>query len=246
MHQITIKYTRCFLPFKIKRQLPSCWAEVTKSQLVNAITYLLEGNQSGVLCEFAHISPATLKHVKPEEVFELVKLIEFTKKPPTYFYIQKIKSRIAPKATLENMSIGQLANCDAYFLAFINEQKEETLNKLIAGIYMLKLMISKKRVWLQELSTETYFLRHLTYAEKLSIFFCYKGAREGLISQFPKVFKREEETTEEQVQPMTQAINPLHLFELIETLSKTGQYGNYEATFKTEAQLIFFNMQISK
>ncbi len=247
MHQITIQFTRCMLPFKIKRQLPSNWAEVRKSQLVNAISYLLTGNYSGVFCEFAHISPATFKRIDKDLAFELVKLLDFTHQAPNRFFIEKIKVRIAPK-NLESLTIGNLAYADSYFINFATAPKEETLNNLIACVYGYKLNYSKKYFWDKEMATETYFLRHLTYAEKLSIFYCYKGMREALLKAFNKVFEQTQEpnpTGEDRPKAPAQA-NPLHLFQLIETLSKSNQYGTYHQTFNTTAETILFNIQISK
>lgn len=243
MHKITIKAKRCLFSYTLNRQVPSCWAEVTKKQLVNSIKYLLEGNQSGVFCELAHIQPRTLKYISPEDAYELVQLVNFTKNAPTRFFIESIDNRISIQDTLKNISIGQMAFADSYFLAFIVNQKEETLNNLIACLYGYK-MSSKKYFWLKEMAEDHRFLKKLSYAEKLSIFFCYKGARDAFIGQFPKLFKQPITELEQEAKP--QSVNPLHLFELTEQLSKTLQYGSYETTFYTTAEQIFFNLEISK
>lgn len=238
MNSVRFEISNVILPFSIYRKVPESWQEVTEKTYIRISEALLLGKVTYQFCILARLQPYVFKLVDPLVRLHLIELIAFAKRLPNYFFTKKIGNRYSPSKDLENLSIGQFATADFYFLKFIKTNDTVFLDKFIATLYL-----HKGTKYTSKVSDDVAFLKRVSIRLKWSVFLSYKGCRDVLINRYSAVFGSVD-TDPDLPEIGSGEANPLHIFPLINELSKTTQYGVYAQVFDTDMHTIFFNRQI--
>jgi hypothetical protein len=238
VNSVKFEISNVILPFSISRKVPENWQEVTEKTYIRISEALLLGKVTYQFCILARLQPYIFKLVDPLVRLSLIEMIGFTKSLPNHFFTKKIGKRYAPCKDLENLTIGQFATADFYFLKFIKTNDTVFLNKFIASLYL-----QKGITYTSKTSDDVAFLKRVSIRLKWSVFLSYKGCRDVLITRYSAVFGSIDPDPELPDIGSGEP-NPLHIFPLINELSKTTQYGVYAQVFDTDMHTIFFNRQI--
>jgi hypothetical protein len=184
---------------------------------------------------------------------------------PTYKSFRVGKKFIAPSARLSNSVFVEFAFADEYLQKYLETKDVQFLNKLIACIYRPKKSFiqqlinpsSDKRQKFNEEDIErnSKLISYLPDEIRFSIFLFYIGCRKYLVKTFAAVFQSDYSEDESlpvdlrerlRKQKEEQSKNEINFgwIGLINNLSKSGQYGDYEKTKYTNLHTVLYNLCI--
>lgn len=203
--------------------------------------------------------------LSPEQLYDLTQCINFlfTENPSTFIIKQFIHKGItwhSPLAKLSSSVIIEYAFADFYFneLAASSQapstKHQAPLDKLIATLYRpakKNLDIhspdydgdhrEKYNSELTDKRAEQF--KNLDPKIKTAILLFFIGCKKQIAAQYPSLFETiASDSSTEAPNTKHQAPNNLNWFILINSLSKTGQYGDYQKTQYTNLHIILLNL----
>lgn len=146
MHSVVFKYRPIhWFPYrrKIKTTHPDSWEDLTPLQFEGVVDFLNNENKKDrdfILLANLLLSLNSPLTSFPPEIFELQKFLQ-SDKPFSCWIIKAIETESlflqGPSDDFRNVTIGQFAFADTYFIQYIRDKKPEQLNKLITSLYYL-------------------------------------------------------------------------------------------------------------
>lgn len=232
---IELKITKVLIPFKIKRTLPSSWAELSFFKASSLLPAILSKNNLLVLAQLLRIKLWVLNLIPDYAILQLLEQISFMKELPNTFTFNKIKNH--KFTNLTEVSIIQWAYIEFFALKYAIDRKEEYLNKFIAAIYL-------KDNYTDENINRFVDVNKMIYNQKMFIFLVYQNERKAFIAKFPYVFPTSEPTENEETSSKTQSIDFMHAFKLLNDVVNSRIYGTYTQTCETKLATILFNKNL--
>lgn len=192
--------------------------------------------------------------------FELIKNIEFLPETDqldlinlTDFVFEKIDLTVnkikkikvgdlefyGPDDDFGNISIGEFAFADNFFMRYFLERKEEDLDLMIGCLYRPKTTEKytgddREKFNKNKIESFTKRLKKMSYAHKVAIFLWYSGCRESLVNRYPEPFSKTENIGES---------NQTWINVIIELSG--DKFGDFETTNDTNIHLVMMEIQMA-
>jgi len=190
MTNLEIEVPFFFFARRAKGTLPGSWNELSERQFI-AVSTLVHGRE----IDFHFLSVLTsfpkrlIKALSPYQLGKLSDQFDFignTSKSHNAFFSPKLKGTklYSPKPKLACMTFGQFIFADAYYNTWLATKDDETLNKLIASLYLFddeefnEAAISGKKLIVEKLPNDL----------RLSIAFNYSLVVSWLQNAYPLIF----------------------------------------------------------
>jgi hypothetical protein len=216
-------------------------------------------------------APLLLKLITPVQMYSLMELTDwlFNTFPdsPTIKAFRILGTKyIAPKAKLSNCVFVEFAFADSYFEKYISTRDIKDLNKLIACLYrprknlisrIFKPFCKDQRVAFDDSQIERHankIDRFISLEKRFCILLFYIGCRKFMSKQFAVLFESDftddPELPEEmraQLKEQQKQKSKEYNFGwhgLLNNISKSGQYGDYEKTKYADLHTVLYNLCI--
>ena len=191
MTNLEIEVPFFFFTRRIKGTLPGSWGELSERQFI-AVSALVNGRE----IDFQFLSVLTsfpkrlIKALSPYQLAKLSDQFDFIgngSKSHNAFFSARLKGTnlYSPNPKLAGMAFGQFIFADAYYNNWLATKDDETLNKLIAYLYLLEdeefneATISGKKLLVEKLPKDL----------RLSIAFNYSLVVSWLQNAYPLIFQ---------------------------------------------------------
>lgn len=209
MHNVIFKYRPIFwFPWQkeIKTTHPEKWEELTPLQFEGVVNFI--NNQRKTENDFVLLANLLLSlqvplSSFPAEIYDMQKFLN-DEKLFSCWIIKTIEIEhiflAGPQNDFKNVTIGQFAFADTFFIRYIRDKKEELLDKLIASLYFSGGIFNPDII---EPRAES--LTGLHEKTKTAILFNYMIIRRWIMKRYPFIFpeppKDEEEKTNKEPKP---------------------------------------------
>lgn len=144
MNQLVIEYPFLFFTRRAKGISPSSWNELSETQFLE-ISRLVHGKEIDFqfLSVLTSFSKRLIKALSPYQLGKLSDQFDFignSAKTHNYFFSSKLKGTnlYSPQPKLAGMTFGQFIFADTYYNNWLNDKKDEDLNKFIASLYLFR------------------------------------------------------------------------------------------------------------
>ncbi|PSR53926.1 hypothetical protein AHMF7605_10550 [Adhaeribacter arboris] len=211
MHLVELKYNKK----RIEKQVPASWNELSGKQLVRVIAALLTIRdkhtlQLTLIQILLQVKSSFLNLCTVEQKIYLAQLTQFITKgglltkqllPVISLGKWRRQKYYGPASSFRNLLFLEFIFSDTYFIAWSKKQNEELLNKFIACLYRERTWFHfiKKRFSSYNGDNRRAFNSHLVEVRahklaqlplevKQSIVLWYRGCREELEKDYPRVF----------------------------------------------------------
>jgi len=169
---------------------PVAWNELSEQQFIE-ISRLVNGKEIDFqfLSVMTSFSKRLIKALSPYQLTKLSDQIDFignNSKSHNYFFSSKLKETklYSPKPKLAGMTFGQFIFADTYYNTWLMDKDDETLNKFIASLYLLR----NEKFNEDTISEKKRLIENLPKDLRLSISFNYSLIISWLQHSYPLIF----------------------------------------------------------
>ena len=201
MHDVIFKYRPItWFPYQkeIKTTHPESWDELMPDQFESIVAFLnsFPTKASHVLLTNSLLSLKNPLYDFPDEIFNLKNFIKIDE-PFSTVLIKTIcpgkNNLYGPSNQFRNVSIGEFAFGETYYLKFMNDKNEKLLYKMIAVYYRRKSEEFNPDI----IDTRGSLISELPARTKNAILFNYQVVRRWIQKLYPYIFP---ETSENEIQ----------------------------------------------
>lgn len=241
MHQVVFKYRPVqWLPYQkeIKTTHPERWEELNQHQFEEVVEYL--NTEEKTETAVVSLANALLSLESPMLNFppEIMMLPTFLNEDKYFscWIIKSLKGLTGPKDQFKNVSIGQFAFADTFFIQYMRDASTSVLDKLIGTLYINE-KFNPDRI---ELHTNE--MATLPDETKAAILFNYSVMRMWIMEKYPYIFpKPAEETSDQEPGTSNQEKKPHSSWrEFIRNLVN-GDYVNEEKILDTLMHTVLYD-----
>lgn len=243
---------------KKKCKLPQSFAEIKPYMVLRLAPFIYKSKPDRILALslLTQVDISILDKVNEEDLYLLVKIIDFLFKPdsqrPFKAFQYKGTEYLLPESNFNDVCMIELAMSHIFFNLFITTNNSQYLDRMIgelcrpekkeAEIKDLKWDGSHRQLYNGKVSELNGLLfSELNEETKVCILNFYVGASIAFRNRYGEVFDPPEEEETTQTKASYNWKDDTFLL-LINSLSKSGQYGNYDSTCLTNIHTVFLNL----
>lgn len=241
------------------RYLPTSFADIEPKILFRLAPYIYQAKPEKILALslLLQIDIATINRFSEDDRYDLIQIISFLFKPseqqPFPFVELKGKKYLLPQSDFADVCLGEFTMANIFFNLYLQTQNEKFLDRLFAELcreehkekdYKTSTNWngSKRQAYNGKIAelNEPIFAK-LKQEHKAALLNYFVGCKLSLVKKYNAIFDEPEPSDTKAPQAQYDYKQDTFL-KLINTLSKTGQYGDYEKTGLQNIHIILLNL----
>lgn len=241
---------------KYKRQLPERFSDIKPRILLRLAPFIYQAKPDRImaLSLLTQVDLVTLNRISEDDRYLLIKIISFLFEPSSQQPMKSVTIKgvqyLLPDTDFNDVCLAEFAMAHVFFNIFVQTKDPQWLNRVFAelcrpareGNYINEPNWngSHRRPYVGKLAElNAPLFDKLKEEEKATLLNFYVGSKLAITRRYHSIF---DPPTEEEEIPIAYDYKQDPFLVLINSLSKTGQYGDYEKTGHQNIHLVLLNL----